>query len=165
MSISDVLRRLESTWGQPRPAQHGGQATFFKLRCAVTWGAATVPESIRLPEGLSEFWASASGARLFVDEDYGQWGLILHEPVHARAATERLHLERQRDHRNGDLVVGEFKGDSDLLLVRCDPSDDDFGSVLVVPPLDSRDEWEVVAPNLRVFVEALEVEQGQKFWE
>ncbi len=165
MSISDVLRRLESAWGQPRSAQHGDALTFFKLGCAITWGAAVIPDSIDLPEHLSEFWASAAGARLFVDEEYGQWGLVLFQPEEARTATDRLHLERQRDHRPGDLIVGEFRGDSDLVLIRCDPDADDFGSVLVVPPLDSRDDWVVAAANLLAFVETLESEQGQKFWE
>ena len=144
MSISDVLRRLESAWGQPRSAQHGDALTFFKLGCAITWGAAVIPDSIDLPEHLSEFWASAAGARLFVDEEYGQWGLVLFQPEEARTATDRLHLERLI--RGATHLAGP-------------------GSVLVVPPLDSRDDWVVAAANLLAFVETLESEQGQKFWE
>ena len=165
MSISEVLRRLESAWGQPRPAQHGSAPTLSRFRCTVTWGAADIADSPRLPGHLDEFWRSASGARLLVDEDYGQWGLVLLPPGESHTASERFRLRRPREHRVGDLIIGEFRGDSDLLLVRCDPDADDFGRVLVAAPLDGREDWDVAAPNLLAFVETLEREQGRKFWE
>ena len=165
MSIVDALKRLEAVWGEPRSAEHGGEPTFFKLRCAVVWGAVTSAESNALPTHLGQFWAAASGARLFVDEEYGQWGLVLFDRAQAESATRRFRRDRHRDQRSGDLIVGEFKGDSDLLLVRCDPAAADFGSVLVVTPLDGRDDWAVAASSLLGLVEALEIEQGEKFWE
>jgi hypothetical protein len=165
MTVVDTLKRLEANWGEAQPAIHGGTPTFFKLRCAVTWGTATLPGGSSPPDDVASFWDSATGARLFVDEDYGQWGLVLFGPAEAAAATERFRAERPGEFREGDLIIGEFKGDSDFLLVRCDRSERDFGVVLVPTPLDPRSDWEIAAGNLCSFLDALERTQGEKFWE
>jgi hypothetical protein len=61
-------------------------------------------------------------------------------------------------------VVGEFLGDSDLLLVRCDPAAEDYGSVLVALPLDDRSEWDQAASSIEAFLLSYARTHGEKFW-
>jgi hypothetical protein len=61
--------------------------------------------------------------------------------------------------------MGRFLGDQDLLIVRCNRSAPDFGSVLICTPLDDRQDWSVVADSFTGFVAHFAKEQGAKFWE
>jgi hypothetical protein len=114
---------------------------------------------------LAEFWLFASSAKLFEDVDYGQWGLVLFGPDQAAIETRKFRDDRKNDCVAGDLIVGRFLGDQDLLLVRCDPDAFDFERVKIVLPLDIRTDWYDVAPNLGGFLEEYEREEGAKFWE
>lgn len=82
------------------------------------------------PRPLAEFWEKAGGARLFEDVRFGQWGLVLFSPSGSLRATSRYRDERAGDAATGDLIVGEFLGDQELLLVRCDPGASDWGAVI-----------------------------------
>jgi hypothetical protein len=73
--------------------------------------------------------------------------------------------DRGRDASNGDLIIGQFIGDSDLLMLHCDPNEIDYGRIMVVLPMDSRKEWEVVAKDFYEFLYNYYVFQGDKFWE
>jgi len=64
----------------------------------------------------------------------------------------------------GDVIIGEFLGDSDLLLIRCDSNSNDFGAVVVVLPLDDRPEWYLVAYSFIEFLWAYLSSGGEKFW-
>jgi hypothetical protein len=79
--------------------------------------------------------------------------------------TEKFRAQRARDHAAGDLVVGRFLGDSDLLVVRCAPHAADYGRVVVALPLDPRGEWYEAAGSLEKFFERYEQAHGAKFWE
>jgi hypothetical protein len=127
--------------------------------------AAGPPPGIFAPPEVLEFWRSFESARLFEDRRFSQWGLVLVPPHRALALTGTLRRERQRDVVNGDLVLGEFLGDSDLLLVRADPEVKDYGSVIVVPPLDPRSGWYRVGSNLTDFLRQYAGAEGDKFWE
>lgn len=118
-----------------------------------------------LPYDLRLFWQQAAGARLFEDTTYGQWGFLLWGPCEAQARTANLFTERRDSLIRGDVVVGEFRGDSDLLLVRCDGEAEDFGQVLIILPMDHRPVWPVVAPSFSKFLHQFVVSSGEKFWE
>jgi hypothetical protein len=118
----------------------------------------------RCPDDLAMFWGLARSARLFEDEQYGQWGLEVLDPQQACSATTACRAQRKKDFIDGDLVIGKFLGDSDLLLIRCDPSTTDFGSVLVAPPLDPRLDWYQVSHSFAVFLEKYVATSGDKFW-
>lgn len=165
MAILDILRRLAGAWSTPRTATHRGEITPLELRCSLEEAPATSEAHMPLPAELAEFWRDSGGARLFEDTTYGQWGLVLLGRDAAADRTEMFVEERLRDARPGDLVVGEFLGDQDLLLVRCDQEASDFGSVLVALPLDGREDWYVLAPSLTAFLEEFEQEEGAKYWE
>ena len=118
----------------------------------------------KCPSDLVDFWSEARTARLFVDQEYGQWGLEILAPDHAAAATKEYKATRNRDFVQGDLIIGKFLGDSDLLLLRCDPLGDDFGFVLIVLPLDRRADWYPVATSLQAFLNSYVKSGGEKFW-
>ncbi len=114
---------------------------------------------------MATFWTSFERARVFEDREYGQWGLELVPRDEAQRFTERFKAERVRDYRDGDLVIGKFLGDSELLVVRADEQRYDFGSVLVALPLDPRERWHEPARSLGAFLLAYARAEGQKFWE
>lgn len=116
----------------------------------------------RPPEELCEAWAITRESRLFEDVEYGQWGLILLSP---RASADRTMLEmraRPADFTPDDIVVGEFLGDQELLVL---VSDADGDRVLVALSLDDRSDWYVAAESLGEFLEAYWRHGGEKFWE
>jgi hypothetical protein len=113
-----------------------------------------------LPYAAQQLWLAARSAELCVDIDYGQWGLRLFDP---RVSRERTEIEqrgyRASDFEEGDVVIGEFLGDSDLLLL------DAAGTVRVALPLDLRNDWYVPAEGLVQFLNRYRMAAGAKFWE
>ena len=120
---------------------------------------------VQLPEQLVEIWNEVSSLRLFEDREYGQWGLVLGPPARARELTEQQAGQRRDQIVPGDLVVGEFLGDSDLVLIRCDASKADFGRVLVERPIDGREFWPEVGESIDGFLEKYTRAGGEKFWD
>ena len=136
----------------------------FRLRCqldpaadplelASAWGGVT------LPPRVARLWALYRSGTLFRDVDYGQWGLKLLSPTEAatRSAAERA--ARPQDFRESDVVLGEFLGDQDLLVV------DKGGTVLVALPLDRRADWYRAAADLPEFFGRYVEGGGDKYWE
>lgn len=121
--------------------------------------------NVSLPEQLLALWNVASSLRLFEDRTYGQWGLVVLPPATAVEETEfRMRSGPAQRIRPGDLVVGRFLGDSDLLLLRCESGADDFGRVLVELPVYPRSEWPPVGTTLDGFLRKYIQEMGEKFW-
>lgn len=136
----------------------------FRLRCEFEPAAA--PEEIELaaerrpvPDGVRALWSAASASTWFVDVDYGQWGLRLWAPAEAIDRTEEYERRRPDDAAPGDVVIGEFLGDLDQLVIAAD------GSVLVALPLDPRPDWYRVGSSPAAFAERYEGAVGHKFWE
>jgi hypothetical protein len=161
------VRRVE----RPATRIHNGKPTPFELSCSIeppsTSNTETLQPSLnlRLPEDLRELWAHCSGIRLFTDEKYGQWGLVIWSPDVALQKTRQEENARPEEYRPGDLIVGEFLGDADLLVVRCAPNAPDFGAVVVSLPMDPRSDWETVSASIRLFLTRFVEEEGAKFWE
>jgi len=86
-------------------------------------------------------------------------------PEGAAALTSSETNKRPSDYIGGDLLVGRFLGDSDLLLLRCDSTASDFGTVKISLPIDRRNEWDTVAQNFEDFLTKYVTAQGDKFWE
>jgi hypothetical protein len=96
---------------------------------------------------------------MFIDADFGQWGLRVLSPQASAARSKVERLRRPRDVGVTDVVLGEFLGDQDLLVVDLE------GRPLIAPPLDPRDEWHKPAPNLAAFFTKYVQGSGAKFWE
>ena len=129
---------------------------------AISFAART---GLTLPDELRSLWLEVARARLFEDETFGQWGLVLLGPEEAVSATRKTHERRPEQYRSGDLMVGEFLGDSELLVVRCDARASDFGSVIVAAPIDRRHDWSTVATGIESFIRTFIDQRGQKFWQ
>lgn len=121
--------------------------------------------SISLPTSLKYIWGKTSGLRLFEDITYGQWGLILWSPEYAMDQQEQQIRTRPDDFYRGDLIIGEFLGDSDLIVLRSDSTEPDFGKVMIALPLDKREEWYVASETLEDFLTTFIECGGKKFWE
>lgn len=116
-----------------------------------------------LPESVMDLWLTVRRARLFEDVDYGQWGLILLAPKDSVERTAKELRLRPGDYQAGDVVLGEFLGDQELLVVSGEAADGH--QVLVALPLDHRSDWHVAASGLCEFLEAYWQQGGHKFWE
>lgn len=120
---------------------------------------------ITLPLAIIQLWDKTSQLRLFEDVTYGQWGLIVWSPERVITEQKKRIAQRKEDFRSGDLIIGEFLGDADLLIVRCDAASADFGNIMIALPLDSREEWYIAANTLESFLSQFIAAQGDKFWE
>lgn len=160
---------MKEHWSKPKTAFHRGAEIPFKLSCSFNAGVAEKHKffSIKetLPQEVREFYLMTDGAILFKDYAYGQWGLKLYRLGELAGVTQSFFKERIRDSVEGDLIIGEFVGDSDLLLLRCDTSSNDFGSVVVVSAIDSRVDWDVAATEFLSFLSKLTSHDGDKYWE
>lgn len=119
--------------------------------------------SYALPDDAVDLWSAASGARLFEDKDFGQWGLVLLDPRTSRERTTEERVSRPSEYRDDDVVIGTFLGDQELLVIA--PSERGRRRILVALPLDERRDWFGVAPSLAAFLESLFRAGGQKYWE
>ena len=167
--VASVVEQLKREWSMPRVATHAGKSSVVPLAC--TFQSPASEEDLRaaetevvIPESLLAFWRASNGAMLFEDEEYGQWGLRLYSVSAALARTAEFAVDRSTEYASGDLLIGEFLGDSDLLIMRCDPSLNSYGSLIVALPLDERAEWDVAADSLEGFLRAYADAHGEKFW-
>lgn len=140
----------------------------LELACEVA-GPASV-EEVReawagrdLPAEVAELWADSREAELFRDVNYGQWGLRILAPLASVEALEFQKRERPSDFASGDVVIGEFLGDLELLVYA--PSEEGERRILVALEIDSRDEWYGVGASLEEFFKNYLQAQGDKFWE
>ena len=169
MRVQSILQQLRDEWALPRTAIHEGEPVPVPLKCSFMQPANDVEIEgaacgLALPAALIDLWRFSSGAMLFEDETYGQWGLRVFSPSDATRATAKHAADRPDQFKPGDLVLGEFLGDSDLLVIRCDGSASDYGSLVVALPLDERSDWDAAAPSLEEFLEAYVTAHGDKFW-
>lgn len=168
MNISELVELIQLQGSKlAEPVEVSGQPPMVFTSSLADRGAtedelSALPDAC--PEQLVEFWREFVSARLFEDQTYGQWGLEILDPLGSLKATAELVNERQHDMRFGDLVVGKFVGDSDLLIVRCDRDAADFGAVLIALPLDPRDDWDIASNSFSAFLNSYVTSGGEKFW-
>ncbi|OEG74933.1 hypothetical protein BEL05_12210 [Shewanella colwelliana] len=166
--VNEMIAQMSSYWSTPKVAIHRGAEIPFKLRCSFFDGVEEYRLSgitANLPLEAKEFYLATDGATLFKDDKYGQWGLKIYCLDEIADATNRYQSERISDALEGDLIIGEFVGDSDYLLLRCNLKSADFGSVVIVSAIDSRIDWDVVAADLGIFLRKFNSFQGDKYWE
>lgn len=117
----------------------------------------------RAPVEAIELWSVCNTAHFFLDIDFGQWGLRLLGPWGSAAKTRRLAAEQYPRFRPDDVIVGEFIGDGDLLLVA--PSETAHQRILVADEIVSREEWAGVGEDFATFFETYFEARGEKFWD
>jgi len=160
---AEVIRQFDSPSPQVPGCNRSRPVNAYSERAATPEEVDALP--YECPSDLREFWREAQTARLFEDREYGQWGIELFEPKQAIEVTNHFRTEYERDFVEGDLVVGRFLGDSEMLMIRCDPAAVAFGSVVVTLPLDPRIDWYYVAESFAEFLKRYAKSGGDKFWE
>lgn len=160
--VEPVIARLRA-WEQRYDSENP-----FQLVCRIQPGATREEVAEAFPNAsvtgdLLSLWLSTGEAWLFQDIDYGQWGLHLLTPRDSAARTAEELASRPEDYRPGDVVVGEFLGDSDLMVFS--PYEAPERRYLVAPPLDPRDEWFSLAASAAEFLEKYLASEGAKYWE
>lgn len=140
----------------------------FRLICSVSDPATEAEVAAAWPAGnlpheLMDLWRIVRTARLFEDADYGQWGLVLLAPQASARRTATELRERPEDLQSGDVVIGEFLGDQELLVLA--PAERGARRLLVALPLDPRADWYGVGAGLTPFLRAYFDAGGEKFWE
>jgi hypothetical protein len=165
--IGKTITLLKAEWGKPREATHRGKKCPFLLTCSFASEPAHDLDQfpLPLPNDVQKFWKVARCASLFKDQQYGQWGVKVMEPTLALSETSHQLTTRPRDFINSDLVLARFFGDSDLVVLACDPRQSNFGAVTVALPIDKRQNWPVVAGSLEEFLKRMIDAQGDKYWE
>lgn len=164
MTIPELLEKCVERYGEPKDLY----GSLLRIACSYTLVPAGAQLSLDWIDGeppgeLVQFWSQYQGASLFEDVEYGQWGLVL---LSAEESCGRTVLEfdrRSADFNPQDIVVGEFRGDQDLLVYT--PGEDGRGSLLVALPLDPRSEWYSVGDSLEKFLARFIESEGNKFWE
>ncbi len=159
MSVSDIIDRILRSPPQLHP---------FRLRSRVEAPATTreITEAWgdrALPGDAMNVWKMCREARLYEDVDDGQWGLVLMSPGASAEMTAFQHSFRPEDMRPDDVVLGEFLGDLDLLVLA--PSERGSRKVMISLELDARSFWFGVGSNLEAFLERYFDAAGDKFWE
>jgi len=163
----DVARALNAFRAYTEPRDGLGDNPF-KLACwfdepasadeiAAAWPGA------ELPAELVQAWSTSRRSKLFEDVDYGQWGLALLSPAAAAQRTADGRAQRAGAYRADDVVIGEFLGDQELLVLA--PSESNGGRVLIALPLDGRSDWPAAAGDLAEFLERYLNALGDKYWE
>jgi hypothetical protein len=100
---------------------------------------------------------------LFEDVDYGQWGLVLLSPTASARRTAEQRARRPDAYRSDDVVIGEFLGDLELLVMA--PSEAGNRRILVALSLDDRHDWYPAGSSLAQFLEKYLRSHGDKYWE
>lgn len=166
ISLIKRLRDLQATSPLPPVAK---MEPPIVVRCTLDsprpWNREEIEKTlnVKLPDQLVDLWNQSSSLRLFEDCTYGQWGLIVWSANKVLMEQKRAE-ERPRDFLKGDLVIGEFLGDSDLLCLRCNPLDKDFGKVVIALPIDPRPEWYWLDSDLTSFLDQFVDAKGEKYW-
>lgn len=168
-TIEQAIRRLRALGPGPMMVSHRGQEPFpvkFDLLSPAPWDPSAIETAcgVSLPSDLRAFWDDIGGARLFIDAEYGQWGLTLWSPTEVALRSPEEVALRPRDCRPGDLFIGKFVGDQELLLIRCARYEQDFGQVEVALEIDPRPAWPVVADSFGDFLVKYVHASGDKFW-
>ncbi len=169
MTMAEIIKKYKAEWSKPHYAFDDAEQYPLKTVCTFSESGLDRtqinPKAIDLPESLLEFWDICDSARLFVDVDYGQWGLEILNYEDAIKETEDQFEERPNEYIEGDLVIGKFLGDCDLLVIRCDKKANDYGQIIVALPIDERCDWFFLSVTYQAFLEKYLLEQGEKYWE
>lgn len=118
--------------------------------------------SFALPADASALWSVCRRAHLFEDTEHRGSGLVLLDPrTSARRTAEQV--QGGDEFLDDDLVIGEFLGDEDLVIIA--PSEADERRILIVLEHEDREDWVGVGADLAEFLEAYFQAGGDKYWE
>lgn len=152
-----------AAWKQPT-----SDGSPVRLACRIDAGA-TAAEidsaglGTMISDELIELWSTSRESWLFEDTEYGQWGLHLLSPGDSAVRSASGRAQRPDDLRADDVVLGEFLGDSELLVYA--PSEPIDRRFLIALPLDPRADWSSVGSTAAEVLGRLLDAGGEKYWE
>ncbi|MCU0405099.1 MAG: hypothetical protein MUE99_11185 [Chitinophagaceae bacterium] len=111
-----------------------------------------------LPNDLKVFYQNLGYAELFVDGMYGQSGIRLYNPYQALQATQMIELEEGIELLNNELIIGDFIGDSDRILLS-------ENKVSIILPMYNREDWLHTGYSFEEFLAKILDCNGEKYWE
>lgn len=148
------------------PTNNGEISHDLQFRCLFHHGVKrSLLEKMNFSNEMIEFYQLSNGAYLFQDAKYGQWGLHLLDLHLIQRITAEFFEDRYDNALTGDLIIGEFLGDGEKLLVRLDPNIADFGTIVIVCPISKREEWQIIETNFYDFIINYFQNNGEKYWE
>ncbi|TAE39863.1 MAG: SMI1/KNR4 family protein [Runella slithyformis] len=158
--MEEIIIKLKEEWTFPKPIINDGEQSFFKFACEFNAGIYT--DDAEIPSDLQKFYRISNGAILFKDVDYGQWGLKIIPYGELQSFNDYTRNWRGDDIEDMDLVIGEFLGDLELVLLSL--NDYEYGQVIICPEIDKRDDWYFLKINFKEFLEKYVEAKGDKFW-
>jgi hypothetical protein len=159
--MKELIEKIERDWSTAKSIVVNGEKTDFRFICELSEGYNKKIEGI--PEALKEFYIQTNGAILFKDIDYGQWGLKIVPFEELSEFNTYSKSWRGEDLKNTDLVIGEFLGDLDLLILSL--AELDYGMVIICTPIGPRVNWLKLNMNFENFLVKYIEQEGNKFWE
>lgn len=116
------------------------------------------------PRQLVDLWAACRSAKVFADIDYGQSGLTLLSPVASRERSNQFSSARPEDWVDGDVIFGDFIGDSERLVFGSGEHDGSEPGIFVALEIMGRSEWPRIASAVDEFLRLYESANGEKYW-
>jgi hypothetical protein len=113
---------------------------------------------IILPNDLIDFYEKLGYAELFVDGIYGQGGIRIFNPFQALQATQMIALEEGIELLNNELIIGDFIGDSDRILIS-------ENKISIIIPIYNRADWFHTGLSFEEFLAKIIDSNGEKYWE
>jgi hypothetical protein len=168
--IDHLVSILKEFGSEGKRVYHGEELTSLLLGCfiepPIIFNSKEIEDTLKitLPSDLLALWFQVSSMRLFMDIESFLWGLEIASPEKVVEIHKMRKSVREWDYREGDLIIGEFIGDADTLVIRCNKTENDFGSVLIGLEIDNREDWLVVAHSLSEFLKKYVDANGNKFW-
>lgn len=170
--MKELISTLKKDWSLARKPQYCNDS--FELLCVFGNKGLEVDliksvsklGIVNIPPKFLDFLKEANGAKLFYDKAYGQAGMYLYgtDVIYEKNLEWRSSYLSQ-DLLPTDLIIGEFFGDSDLVVLRCDKNSDDYGNVVILLPLDERKDWYFLDENFESFLVNFCNNEGVKYWE
>lgn len=174
IDIEEIIQFLKEVWSQPKKASYDNESHSFELTCIFNTGSLE-SEIIntfnlmgikKLPLEYKNFLLISDGTFLFLDEKYSQAGLNFYSLEEFEAKISFwLSSYRANSLIKGDLIIGEFLGDSDFVILRCDQEADDYGAIVISHPYDERKNWFYVEDGFTKFLSDFVRAEGYKYWE
>jgi hypothetical protein len=166
----DILDIINKISNMEAKIQFQGQVEFkyeSRYEEPVSWSKSDFVHQLgkNIPSDLTALWQYASRLHIYEETNFGQWGLIIWNPSETLQNNQSNSILSTYELANGDLIIGEFKGDLEKIVIRCDENNNDRGAITIASSIDPRNEWLTVARSLTSFLNAFIENPDNKYWE
>ena len=158
--MKTIIEKARAKWSVAKPVIHKGVTSQHKYISVFNDGINIL--HLTLPKELLEFYSLSDGTILFKDVEYGQWGMKIYPSSQLADLNEKVKIYRE-DLSESDLIIGEFYGDSDLIVLSLE--EHNYGEVIICTPIDKRKDWHFLKMNFEEFLQKYFESEGDKFWE